>query len=336
MTKADGSTVVKNYSPRCRQVEIIPAPAAPEQMPIEVICRGGDPTFQQALLTVFSDVAVSAACRGLDPKSRECLHVRQHLQNCPSCSEHHQEDLWFMYEHVRDCFSVRNAAYSCRERLLHVMSNPLLEKISRNPASDADHAELFISEHPGAYVSDGQTILHFDGRWQEVSDQRMRTVVREWQRPVLSHLNDLVQLEIGILKQQRRQQPELLKNYCNSWQKMEKYLADTNRAKQLVLTIKDYLLDEKLWETMDSADHLLGTETGIVDLRQGIHRPAQREDMVSRSIGYAWQDAVDPSIEAEVEEFFEQIYPVQEERHMAVLFGGYALTGTHPEKKVGC
>ena len=342
MAMADGRTVAKSYSARCKAKtimvlpceDIVADPLFVEDMTQNVVDVADNSFMRQALVKVFDTQAVQGLCLGCDADTRECHHVRQHLESCPTCFKRHHEDLWYVYEPLKSCWTMRNSAFNCKERLLPLMLNPYLENISNNAQSDADYADLFVSEHRGQYISDGNVILHFTGlRWKVVKDQSMQSTVQEWLRPILKQLYLLFDYEITILKQTHAPQPPTVRKYSRMYWRIDKYLSKEGTVKTLLCTLKRKLLDEELWAKMDADPHLLGLENGVIDLRSGDYRAQTREDMISCSVGYDWNCAVDADIEENVERFFEQLYPVPDERRMAMLFGGYALTGSHPEKK---
>ncbi len=109
----DGSLKVKSYSSRCRVMTIGPDQ---DSMFVEDITAdlmtvdSSKPVMYQALVKVFDPQAVDGACKGCDTGSRECHHVRQHLESCPTCFQRHQEDLWYIYEPLKSCWTMRNSA----------------------------------------------------------------------------------------------------------------------------------------------------------------------------------------------------------------------------------
>lgn len=330
----DGTFKTKNYSSRCRVLTL------GEASMIEPILTDATPVpvFQQALVKIFDIQASQQACKGVDADMRECHHVRQHLENCPSCSRHHKEDLWYIYEPLHQCWTMRNSAFNCQERLLPVITNPHLAAIAMNPThSDIDYADLFVSEHFHSYTSDSQKVLSFNGiRWREVLDVEMHTMIQDWLRGIMKLLYRLINDDLGIRKRDREVIPQNWKAYSEMYKGTEKYLSKEANIKTLLAIIKRKLWDGDLWKKMDANPHLLGLNNGILELKTGVFRAAKKEDMVSRSVGYDWAETADPVIEAAVEEFFGQLYPVEEERKMAMLYAGYALIGNHPGQEQKC
>lgn len=87
-------------------------------------------------------------------------------------------------------------------------------------------------------------------------------------------------------------------------------------------------------KSFDSNSFLLGCDNGVVDLKECVFRAGRPEDMISKSVGYAFPVNPDAELDARVAECMEQIYPVPEEREYIQRFAGYCLLGNHPEKKL--
>ncbi len=332
MAQPDGSLKVKNYSEHCRVMTL----GEPEQAGPMFVEEVGSvacelPHLQKILVTLFGEVPQE--CHGHDPGMRECRHVIQHLQSCPTCAQHHQEPLWYIYEPIRSIFSMRNAAFSCSERLMTPFANTFMENLVTNCTSDRDYADLFISEHEDVYTSDGAVILKFDRRWAPVNDQDMQNIVQDWLTKVMRQLFVLMGHEENMRKLLKETMPKELKAYRDMYRATEKYLGKEGNMKSLLTTIKRKLRKNGLWENMDADPFVLGLDNGILLLRDGVFRAATQKDLVSKSVGYDWVETVDPEIEAQVEEFFCQLYPIEEERLLAQLWAGYCCTGSHPEKK---
>lgn len=60
---------------------------------------------------------------------------------------------------------------------------------------------------------------------------------------------------------------------------------------------------------LDANQSLLGFDNGVLELHTGAFRPAQPEDYVLMSCGYAYQPQRDPAKEAEVTHYFQQMFP---------------------------
>lgn len=321
MVYPNGSIWVKSYSTSCTRrllmevPEIIPSSMSPSEVP----------AIQQALAQVFEQIPLLTA--GYDRDMRECQHVKQHLETCPACSKHHHEDLWYIYEPLSSIFTMRNSAFSCRERLLPFFGNPHLLNISTNWGSDRDYANLFISEHENMYTSDSITILRFDKRWMVVKDPDMQNIVQDWLSDVMKQLFLLLGYEKTMRRGDKQKMPDDLKPYAEMYASTEKYLGKEGNMRNLLTCLKRKLRKNMLWQKMDLDPHVLGVGNGVILLEEGTFRPATQQDLVSKTVGYDWEEGVDPVIEAEVEDFFAQLYPVEEERRMAQLWGGYCCIG---------
>lgn len=291
------------------------------------------PPLQQNLLQMFGEPDLGG-CMGMDGDMRDCYQVRKHLESCPTCAGKHACDLWYIYEQWDSCFTMRNSAYGCSERLLPVLTNPHLENIANNASSDVNYADFFISEHPRTFVSDGVKILRFDGiRWLEVRDLNMITIAQDWLKDVMRKLFKLVEYEATMHRLHKTKPPEWCKKYSMMYSATDKYLGKESNIKIMLGVIKRKLYDQDLWTKMDANPLLLGLSNGVYDFSARTFRAAVYEDMVSRSVGYEWVQHPDLEAEAAVDEFFCQLYPVEEEREVAKLWAAYTMCGHHPEKK---
>lgn len=155
-----------------------------------------------------------------------------------------------------------------------------------------------------------------------------------WLDTTLNKLNKLVCHEGQVLQHYNpRANIKHLDEIRGKVNKARSHVQYDSTVNRLLNSVKRWVLDIDLLDKMDQNPMLLGLENGVYDMQAKTFRTASKEDMISRSVGYAWLEAVDPLVEAEVDEFFAQLYPVEEERRMAQLWGGYNLLGYHPSKK---
>ena len=77
-------------------------------------------------------------------------------------------------------------------------------------------------------------------------------------------------------------------------------------------------------------------DNGVVDLQTCSFLEGRPEHFISKSVGYDFvpASAIDPKIQAQVEDCLTKIYPVGDEREVVQRYGGYCLLGHHPEKKL--
>lgn len=89
---------------------------------------------------------------------------------------------------------------------------------------------------------------------------------------------------------------------------------------------------ENLHDKLDMQHSLIAFDNGVFELDTGNFRQGRKEDRISKSTGYNFEEAVGEDMLA-VEAFMDSIYPVEEEREIARLYFGYCLTGDHRAKK---
>lgn len=326
MERADGSLLVKSYSVNCKSrvlMEVVNSIIIPDESSVT--------PFMAATQEVFD----GTPCRhpGYDHQQRECSLVQQHLESCRSCGGHHVEDMWYIYEPLKSIFSMRNSSLNCCERVLPIFANQHLQSIAINMGTDQSYAELFISEHEDQFTSDGITVLGFDKRWMPIQDPDMQNTVQNWLTKVMKQLYDLMLYEDYMCKKQEDKMSKVMKPYHDMYRASNKYISKEGNMKSLLTTLKRKLRQNGLWKNMDMDPHVLGVNNGLIMLETGTFRPATQQDLVSKSTGYDWEEWVDPGIEVEVEDFFASLYPVEEERRMAQLWGAYTCLGNHPQKK---
>ena len=328
-SQEDGGLKVMSYSKRCRLMDL-PNP----QMPMDIVPVAATP--QVRLLKGLRDFGIeSDGSSSVDTDNRQCNLVRQHLETCPTCSGKHDSDLWYIYPIVQSCWSLRNSALNCTERLLPYFSNPHLDSLATNPGSDRDYAELFISEHRGIFLSDAVTIYRYNGvRWEVITGPRMQNFVQDWLTSLLKQLFLLVKHEEAMRQVFRGAPQKSLKPYDSMLTAAQRYLGKESNMKNLLQTLKRKLAATDDAFRMDAEPLLLGCDDCIVDLDACIFRPGTPDDLVSMSVGYSALDASDPHLVAAVDDFMVKAYPLAAERELIRKYFGYAMMGKHDEKLI--
>lgn len=326
MEEADGSLKVKNYSTRCRVRMLNRSVSIVE----EIITTDNHDTTQMALQKFG---LTSAPHASKDSLNRDCLAVEQHLENCPLCQLKHNNPTWYIYPLVNACCSMRNADMDCTERLLHSeMLNKHLRSIALNPSADQDYVNLFLSELKDPIISNGTVVYKFDGiTWVEWTDSSMKTDMQTWLKETLERLFWLVCKEtaLGV-----KNPFENSKGVYKSVVKAIHHVSLEGSVNNFIKSVKraKNVYDAHLDDSLDKNPYLLGCSSGIVDLQSCEFRPARPEDRVTMSVGYAFQETVDPVVEAEVIDFLGSVYPVEAERDLMQRWCGYCLLGHTNEK----
>lgn len=317
---ADGQLSVKNYSQHCRVMRLPPTNTVSSSA-----CS--------SLNTALANWGVTALLtEGKDASDRECLRAIQHLEQCPTCSKRHTSDQWYLYKLVQSCWSFRNAAFDCRERLVLATGNAHLETILDNPNSDVDYVELFLSETKNMYAGDGKHVYKYeDHKWKQLTEYQVTTPLQDWLKRLLTELTALMCHEQSCMLYVKTTTRELQK-VISQLKKAAANVSNEGALERLRRAFTRKVAREDFSRSLDSAPFLLGTEGGVVDLKGCVFRPGVPEDYVTMSVGYAWTETVDPEVEAQLEDFLAQIYPVPAEREFMQRYCGYCLTGQHESK----
>ena len=339
--QSDGRYFVKNFSERCKGM-IIGECAYAHAMSsaheaIETIVTASSQNSSMASALQLRGLTGTTEA-GVDNNGLPCYLIQQHMESCPACSRHHTCPTYVISTLVRECYTLRNQSYDCETRLLYeaifaskhlkakMQGNPHLAGIFSNPCADVDYVELFASEHPDRYKSDGTRIYKFNGaRWAVENSLQFTNDMQLWLRGIFRKLGSYIYLEtLSNVKD--------AKEFLAKIDKINGHIKSESGTQNLLKAAKRMLFDVRVEEVMDTNPYLIGFEDGIYDVKVHTFRAGKPEDMVSMSVGYNYPEAVDPDIEAEVLDFITKIYPVEEERNLFQRYAGYCLLGKHNEK----
>lgn len=328
MEMADGRTVAKSYSARCKArtimtpacQDIVPAIATP-------ICHHlGHMGFHLPPEDGFTDDMTA------------CKIVRQHLESCPICKVSHLSDKWYLEAVVNECYTLRNSEKACRERLVWfcgpetkaTITNEHLQDIFNNPNSHAPYVQLYVQEHRGTIMSDPKGALYvFDGvRWQPQLDQQVANAMDTWFQALFRKFFQLFSHE-DSLTTNTRQLDDIRKKVRSA----KGHILNESTISKVLTTIKRKVVNPRFHEVMDQNPMLLAFNNGILELDTMSFRQGRPDDMVTKTTGYDYEDRGGEDYLA-VEAFMEAIYPIQAERDVAQLYFGYCCRGDHPEKKL--
>ena len=222
----------------------------------------------------------------------------------------------------------------CQERLLNFtcmsVPNENLKGILESPHSDLDYAELFIGEHLRQFISNGSSMYRFNGvLWETIPDGVVVTTLQSWLRGTFQRLGRLLVTE-QFYRAGRDEQ--LIKALITANMKICSHIKTEKASTTLLKTVKRLLYDGRFYETMDVEPYLLGCDNGVIDLRTGVFRKGQPEDMVSLSVDSAYPEEWDDALAEEGLRFVCEIYPVDEVREFVQRICGYCILGHHNEK----
>ena len=333
---SDRRYFIKNWSEKCSSM-IIGAPVTgPMESDVEeiVVCNQ---TFPQARLADWGLTSPMESYMD-DATGKQCWMVHQHLESCPSCAKQHVSDRWLIERMVESCYTFRNSEPSCKARGVFRkgrLGTPqeYIYQIVESPHSESPFVKLFLAKHGEHIISNGVSLYKFDNTiWRKMADNVAALAMQEFFEELLPALLALVHAEDHCVRPHNSQFKDkdvkyLRKQLCTAIGHTRSQTGINN----LVKNMKIQAFVDQLEEEFDKNPNLLAFDDGVLDLRNSEFRPGRAEDMITKTVGYSFNKVAQATI-AEVEAFMERLYPVEEERHVAQLFGGYCMFGRHPEK----
>ncbi len=333
MQRDDGSHLVKNYSARCKTMHL--SAAAPVVEDITPITPGTP--VEQTLAICLNNMGF-ANMGGGRVVPGGCFVLKQHLEHCPTCRKAHAQGSSYLVETaINQCYTVRNIEQTCQSRIISiehmVEQHEVLSRILQNPTLDSPLADLYVAERGHNLTATEADVFRFqDNRWSVFKTPDLENDVRAFLEKVLPAIMALLRHEEDMVQSANvRADVRRLQKLRAGFSKAVDVPRSGPKRKQMVTTIKTQLHDGKLEDLWDSKPHL-GLENGLVDLDTCRFRPARKDDYVTMSCGYDWVETVDPEVEAQVENFFQKVYPVEDERALFQQWAGYCLTADHREK----
>lgn len=328
MDNGDGTFGVKNYSPRC-QVRTIGT------MTTVAISDGTPASRLSCHIKNMGFTEDVQECE--DHSGGMCQMVKQHLEHCPTCSASHADPCYLVRTIVQDCYSMRNVEPTCRERLVSLeqgATNKAFQAMSANPKSELAMARLYIQHQDGALVSDEHHIYRFDGAlWVPLTDIQAQKHIQGWLDSTLDKLLELACHEEHMLGYRKsKEQTRLLTKMKDTVNRARGHVQFDSTVHKLFNTVKREVNEDKLADKMDADPYLLATDSGVVDLRTCIFRPATKDDRISMSTGYDWLESPDRDVQTQVLNFIEAVYPMEDERELMQRWCGYCLLGLANEK----
>lgn len=186
--------------------------------------------------------------------------------------------------------------------------------VLRFPFTDVGNAERFVRRHQNAilYCSSVNKWLYWDGtRWLWLSKEEIKKLAMTTARAIP---------EEAVNVEDSAQHNGILVHALKS---------ESYRALQAMLSLAQAFLHVPI-EKLDSNPSLLGVANGVIDLRSGYFRPAQREDRITKQANVTY----DPNaICARWIKFLEEIFAADKQLIAFVQrLVGYCLTGDTREQ----
>lgn len=115
----------------------------------------------------------------------------------------------------------------------------------------------------------------------------------------------------------------------------EIYLLNTvSFQEKLRKAIIGYILSNEFTEKLDNNRNVFVCNNGVFDCVEKIFRKTRPEDYVSISTGWNYDSFEAEDYLEELNEFFQKLYPIEEDRNIAIRFFSQLLTGKHPDKTI--
>lgn len=93
-------------------------------------------------------------------------------------------------------------------------------------------------------------------------------------------------------------------------------------------------LENDFESKLDQNNYLVGFTNGVYDLRRGIFRKGSSEDMIGKSVGYAYKEfSKDDNVIKEIETFIENIQPDKDMRDYLMAYCASFLEGSNKDQK---
>lgn len=238
---------------------------------------------------------------------------------------------------INNCFTVRNEEKHCRSRIINVNTmvdeHPVLKRIIQSPKVDAPLADLYVTERGQDLTAIYPFVYRFkEGRWSIFEEADLKKDVQRFLDFVLRGLVDLLHHEEGIEQHARSSNLARIKQIKTKLLAAVDVEQSNSKRKQIVDSVVIELNRSELRGQWDSRADLLGVNNGVVMLDTCEFRAARKDDYITMSTGYDYLEVWDADVEAQLQEFLERCYPVEEERKFVQRYSGYCLTGDHREK----
>ncbi|KAI8916686.1 hypothetical protein DFJ77DRAFT_510124 [Powellomyces hirtus] len=216
-----------------------------------------------------------------------------------------------------------------------------------NSMTHVDFAKLTNVICNGVFVFDAKQFWMFDKKWHPTVNQRVRSYIDQTITPIFTSKFDeivanLESIEKKMTNAQKTKKCEAITDMYEVWAEkkrgMEKFirmLGTNSQINALVECFQTEVLDEKFLEKLDTDPFKIGANNCYIDIRTGKTHSYTKDVLITKSVGYDYfldDSEKDLKLKAEWLEFVEQLFPIEEERHIVHIYMGYCLRGDHPEK----
>jgi len=244
---------------------------------------------------------------------------------CPLCETNtHQSNYWYVMSVCPCVYTVKSYSTLCRQKVFS--DDTAIDCLD----TDEPYASLFRRNYRDTIMWTGKRFMIFrEHRWRHLPTEALYVMVAELSKATLLKLHEVLSSKLSddiLATGQSKVSTEKVKKGLRYIRKNSNIVNIAHMVKMMVATEN---------ADFDTNPFLLGVENGVLDLSTHHFelRDGRPSDMVSRSVGYAFDLKAAEKFLPEVNTLFTKIYPFQEERLVVRRYLAYCLLGYHPQKK---
>ena len=264
---------------------------------------------------------------------------------CPLCAVRvHETDHWYILTVCPRLFAVRSYSSQCKQRLIGFESHKEINEILMFHDTDQPYVALFQKIYGDVIIWTGKRFMFFeDHRWKAITQEKVYSTISAVAKGVMQRLLDVLSrkkldMEHEPPSLELEAEKKKVEEFYNNTLKGLKYVNRHSNLHHFFAMARNFLIVEESDQRFDMNPWLLGVDNGIIEINEETgewcFRDGKPEDMVSKSVGYSFDEKEAKKYRGEVEEMFEKIYPHEDEREVVQRYFGYSLLGYHPQKQM--
>ena len=201
----------------------------------------------------------------------------------------------------------------------------LMKKAMRNTHTEFAELAHYVLKHKFVYSREHWFICD-NGLWRQLESNI--PFMKDLSREVRSILvNYEININKELLKKGDVDDNDKLIDEKTRLSASIKLLKNHSYKTSIVNESKELFYDDEFHKKLDMNIYLLGFNNGVYDLKSGVFRQMNPDDLISYSTGYDYTDQIIPDIRAEIEDLFEKSLPEPDVRNFMWIFLGSTLIG---------
>ena len=201
----------------------------------------------------------------------------------------------------------------------------LMKKAMRNTHTEFAELAHYVLKHKFVYSKE-HWFMCDNGLWRQLESNI--PFMKDLSREVRSILvNYEININKELLKKGDVDDNDKLIDEKTRLSASIKLLKNHSYKISIVNESKELFYDEEFHKKLDMNIYLLGFNNGVYDLKTGMFRKMNPDDLISYSTGYDYTDQIIPAIRAEIEDLFEKSLPDSDVRNFMWIFLGSTLIG---------